>query len=61
MKTILSRGFNYQGQCGLGKNVNFIIDRFQPIYNFNSRILSVDTNLAHNFALLDGRNLFYKR
>ena len=54
MKQIISRGFNYQGQLGLGKGIRYVMDKFILIPNFKNKIISIDTNLAHNFALLEG-------
>lgn len=54
MNKIFSRGLNFHGQCGLGKEVKYSLEKFVQIPNLNYKIDSVYSNFGQNFALLEG-------
>jgi hypothetical protein len=56
MKKVFSRGFNFHGQCGLGSDVQYSLEKFSEIKNIPSNVSKVCTNLGHSFALLNGIN-----
>jgi alpha-tubulin suppressor-like RCC1 family protein len=58
MKRIFSRGLNYQGQCGLGKDVICSFEKFSEV-DFQLPIIKISTNLAHTVALDNDERTVY--
>jgi len=54
MKRIFSRGLNYHGQCGLGKEIRYSIEKFSEV-DVSFPIKNVYANLAHSIALHEGK------
>jgi hypothetical protein len=57
MKRIFSRGLNYHGQCGLGKDINFSVEKFSEI-SFKLPIKNIQAGLGHSVALHEGLKNF---
>jgi alpha-tubulin suppressor-like RCC1 family protein len=59
MKKIFCRGLNFHGQCGLGRDVKYSIDKFVEL-PLPVPIKNIYTNLAHSFALSeDEKSVYY--
>lgn len=57
MRSIYSRGLNFHGQCGLGKNVAYSLEKFTKIPDFPCQIKKVSTNIGHTLALDEGKHI----
>jgi hypothetical protein len=59
MKRIFSRGLNYHGQCGLGKELVHSMEKFTEL-DTKLPITKIYTNLANTFALdEDSKTVYY--
>ena len=59
MKRIFCRGLNFHGQCGLGKDIQFIQDKFITL-PISLPLKNIYTNLAHSFGLgEDQKSVYY--
>jgi hypothetical protein len=58
MKKIFSRGLNFHGQCGLGKNIISSTEKFTEL-EINLPISKIETNLGSTFALDDNMKTVY--
>lgn len=55
MKRVFSRGLNYHGQCGLGKEIMHSVEMFSEI-NLPYPIKNVYASQAHSIALHEGKS-----
>jgi alpha-tubulin suppressor-like RCC1 family protein len=54
------RGYNFLGQCGLGKKIPYTNDEFIPLTTLPYDIKSVQSNYGSNFLLAeDNKTLYY--
>jgi hypothetical protein len=53
MQKILSRGLNYQGQCGLGPYIQYT-QKFLQVLVGDLKVKNIYTNYGTSYALLEG-------
>jgi len=58
MKRVFCRGLNLHGQCGLGKDIKYITEKFVEL-PMSLPIKNIYTNLAHSFALGNDKKCVY--
>ena len=58
MKRIFSRGLNFHGQCGLGKNIISSTEKFTEL-EVTLPIKNIETNLGSTFALDNNMKTVY--
>jgi hypothetical protein len=56
---LFSRGLNYHGQCGLGKNLHHTNEKFIEVKNIPRNIHSIYSGMGHNAFLLEGDIFFF--
>jgi hypothetical protein len=58
MKRIFSRGLNFHGQCGLGQDMYYSLEKFTEL-RMNLPIKRIVSNVGHTLALDENQKTVY--